>query len=408
MLKFKMEKIVIKFIRIFLILNVFICFQQQLLAQQSKKKIVTYSKNDVARVVDYIHKTYREDYKSLPSKQTLDWQKSIVAMMFVHAYEVLGDKKYLDWAQDAVYVAFDFSDDQCWGANAIYELNRHNVQVKSKPFSDYDDGTIYNEKYSFQTIFDKALTTPLGTAPIPYFGFLDNSSTGFGGIFWDKKNAAYHSCTMGQAIVLAYLIPEITINGKSPKDFASRWMDIQKKYLVDQKVGQVFDSYRLSSQKQNAADYSYNYGTTLAALGLAWNKDKDRHPDAGAIADAIVNYINTKMTNEYGVLYNPNAIVLSKDSIAFNAIFMHFVPYYLFSEIPSSNKNIMKEYINNCALAVWNQIDKNPNKKNNDYSISYSWGRPHDKETTNCMTTVSGVECLLTNMQIKGNKNPYL
>lgn len=403
-----MKKNPLNLISLFLIAYIFFNSHQQLLAQVIKKEVVSYTKNDVAKVVDYIHETYKEDYTALPSKQTLDWQKACVAMMYVHAYEVLGDRKYLDWAQEAVYVAFDFSDDLCWGANAILELNRHNVQVNSKSFSDYDDGTVYNEIYAYQTIFDKALTTPTGTAPSPYFGFLDSSSTGFGGIFWDKKSSAYHSCTMGQAIVLGYLIPEITINGKSPKDFASRWMDTQKKYLIDEKDGKVFDSYRLTSQKKTFADFSYNYGTTLAALGLAWNKDKDRQPNVGAIADAIVNHITTKMTNEYGVLYSPNAIDLSKDSIAFNGVFMHFVPYYLFSDIPSANKSKMKEYINNCALAVWNQIDKNPNKKNNNYSISYSWEKPHDKETTNCMTTVSGVECLLTSIQIKENKNPYL
>lgn len=391
-----------------IILAVFFIGQQQLTAQDSKKETVNYTKKDVAKVVDYIHRTYRDDYTSLPSKQTLDWQKACVAMMFVHAYEVLGNKKYLDWAEEAAYVAFDFSDDQCWGANAILELNRHNVQVSSKPYTDYNDGQIYNEVYSYQTIFDKVLTTPSGTAPSPYFGFLDSSTSGFGGIFWNKEKVAYHSCTMGQAIVLAYLIPEISINGKSPKDFASGWMDIQQKYLIDQDSGRVFDSYRLTSKKKNLADFTYNYGTTLAALGLAWNKDKARQPHSGAIADAIVNYIITQMTNEYGVLYNPNAVDLSKDSIAFNGVFMHFVPYYLFSEIPSANKNKLKEYINNCALAVWKQNDKNPNKKNDNYGISYSWGRPYDENTANCMTTVSGVECLLTNIQIKENKNPYL
>lgn len=402
-----MKKNALKPISLFLIFYVFFIGQQQLSAQQSKKKDISYSKKDVAKVVDYIHKTYKEDYTSLPSKQTLDWQKACVAMMFVHAYEVLGDEKYLKWAEEAVYVAFDFSDDQCWGANAILELNKHNIQANPKSYTHYENGKVYNEEYSYKNIFDKTLTTPLGTAADPYFGFLDNSKTGFGGIFWNKQNHAYHSCTMGQAIVLAYLIPENTINDKSTKDFASRWMSIQTEYLIDAKTGKVYDSYVLSSKKQNSGDFVYNYGTTLAALGLAWNKDQERQLTVGTTADAIVNYIITKMTDKYGVLYNPNAVDLSKDSIAFNGIFMHFVPYYLFSDIPSANKNKMKEYINNCSLVVWDQIKKNSNKEKNNYSISYSWGKPHNKKTTNCMTTVSGVECLLTSIQIKENKSPY-
>lgn len=380
---------------------------QLLAAQQIEKRAASYTKNDVAKVVDYIHKTYKEDYTALPSKQTLDWQKACVAMMFVHAYEVLGDEKYLKWAEEALYVAFDFSDDQCWGANAILELNKHHVKINPKSYAHYEDGKVYNEEYSYKNIFDQTLTTPAGTSPAPYFGFLDGSKTGFGGIFWSKENTAYHSCTMGQATILAYLIPESTINGKSPEDFASRWMSIQTKYLIDEKTGRVYDSYTLSSKKQNAGDFAYNYGTTLAALGLAWNKDQERHQTVGSTADAVVNYIITAMTDQYGVLYNPNAVDLSKDSIAFNGIFMHFVPYYLFSDIPSVNKNKLKDYISNCALAVWNQINTNPNKKNNNYGISYSWGKPYDTNTTNCMTTVSGVECLLTAIQLKENKSPY-
>lgn len=403
-----MKKIPLNAISLFLILYIFFNGQQQLFAQPIKKNTTSYTKKDIVKIVDYIHKTFKDDYTSLPSKQTLDWQKACVAMMYVHAYEVLGDKKYLKWAEEAVYVAFDFSDDQCWGANAILELNKHNIQVNPKSYAHYEDGKVYNEEYSYKNIFDKTLTTPLGTAPAPYFGFLDGSNTGFGGVFWNKENHAYHSCTMGQAIVLAYLIPEKTINGKSPKDFASQWTSIQTKYLIDETSGKVYDSYRLSSKKQNSGDFAYNFGTTLAALGLAWNKDQERHPTVGTTADAVVNYIITKMTDNYGVLYNPAAIDLSKDSIAFNGIFMHFVPYYLFSDIPSVNKNAMKEYINNCSLVVWDQIKKNSNKEKNNYSISYSWGKPYDKKTTNCMTTVSGVECLLTAIQIKENKNPYL
>jgi len=398
----------IRTIRLLLIVYIFIGHQQSSVAQLTKKGTTEFIKKDVAKVVDYIYKTYKSDYTSLPSKETLDWQKACVAMMYVHAYEILGDEKYLNWANEAVYVAFDFSDDQCWGANAILELNKHGIQVNSKQFKHYDNGTVYNEEYSYQTIFDKSLTTPLGTASDPYFGFFDGSETGFGGIFWNKQNTAYHSCTMGQAIVLGYLIPENSINGKSPKDFASQWTTIQTKYLIDEKTGEVYDSYGLSSNKKNHGDYTYNYGTSLAALGLAWNKDKERQPNVGTTADAIVNYVITNMTDKHGVLHNPGAIDLSIDSIAFNGVFMHFVPYYIFSDIPSINKTKMKEYINNSAIAVWNQIDKNLKTDKNNYSISYLWGEPHDKKSTNCMTTVSGVECLLTSIQIKENKSPYL
>ncbi|HEU4791497.1 MAG TPA: hypothetical protein VFS71_17550, partial [Flavobacterium sp.] len=97
-----MKKIPLKSISLFLILYVFFNGQQQLTAQPIKKNTTNYAKKDVAKIVDYIHKTFKDDYTSLPSKQTLDWQKACVAMMYVHAYEVLGDVKYLKWAEEAV------------------------------------------------------------------------------------------------------------------------------------------------------------------------------------------------------------------------------------------------------------------------------------------------------------------
>jgi len=85
------------------------------------------SKKDVRNMVDYIHEHYRDDYTSFGNSKILDWQKAVVSMMFVHAYEVLGDAKYLDWANDALYVEYNLSDDQCWGANALVELNQHGI-----------------------------------------------------------------------------------------------------------------------------------------------------------------------------------------------------------------------------------------------------------------------------------------
>lgn len=39
-------------------------------------------------------------------------------------------------------------------------------------------------------------------------------------------------------------------------------------------------------------------------------------------------------------------------------------------------------------------------------SISYSWDKIFNETEANCMTTVSGVECLLTYLQIKDTMLP--
>lgn len=365
------------------------------------------TKNDVRKVIDYIHNTYRSDYTALPSEETLDWQKACVAMMYIHAYEILGDAKYLKWASDAMYVEFNISDDQCWGANALVELQRHNVKAVSKPFTDCEKN-IYNVDYSYQNIFDLTLSTANGTSPAPYTGFYDSPNNGGkGGICWNKEYATYNSCTIGPAIILGYTMPEISVNGKKTKEFASKWLDAQKQYLLDSSKGKIYDYYRLSNNAKDGADYSYNYGTVLGALGLASMKDLDKHKDAPHLGDAVANYVMTSMTDKYGMLYSPSVRSLDANSYAFNGIFMHFVPYYLFSDFTSANKTKLKEYINNCSNGIWKQIKTNLNKNKNDYSISYSWGESHNSNSSNCMTTVSGVECLLTSIQIKENKKPF-
>ena len=366
---------------------------------------VHYSKSDLRKVIDYIHQTYRSDYTSTHNQQTLDWQKASVTMMYIHAYELLGDAKYLKWASDALYVEFNISDDQCWGANAVLELNRHGLKAISKPYTN-DAGKTFSIPYSYQDIFDLGLTTKNGTAPAPYTGFYDDPTNGgLGGICWNKAFTSYNTCTLGQAIVLAYLMPDKLVKGKSPKAFASTWMDLQRDVLLDATSGKVYDNYQLPAKSKNQGSYTYNNGTVLAALGLAWMKDSLRHTDAPALADKLVDYILSEMSRN-GVLYSPDADFSNQNAHAFNGIFMHFLPYYLFSDIPSKNKSKLKTYTNMCASMVWKQIQDNQKLNPNNYGISYSWADIYKKEQTNCMTSVSGAECLLTSFQIKQNKKP--
>ena len=357
-------------------------------------------RSEITKVVDYVHENYREDYTALHGGKTLDWQKAIVAMMFVHAYEVLGDEKYLDWANDALYVEYNISDDQCWGANAILELNRHGIKPSPKPYID-GTGNSFQTKYSYEEIFEYGLTTEKGKAPAPFTGFYDNPEAGGkGGIFWNREFATYNTCTMGQAIVLAYLMPEKRINGNLTKEYASEWLNLQCDLLLDPKSGLVYDNYRLRSGDRNRGNYSYNNGTVLAALGLGWAKDSVRHRNAPEIAEKLVDYVVENMSKN-GVLYSPSADFRNNNAHAFNGIFMHFIPYYLFSTLPSSNKVKMKKYIENCATSVWKQIENNRAHFPNDYSVSYLWNEEHQTATANCMTTVSGAECLLTWLQIE-------
>jgi isoleucyl-tRNA synthetase len=84
---------------------------------------------------------------------------------------------------------------------------------------------------------------------------------------------------------------------------------------------------------------------------------------------------------------------------------MHFVPFYLFSDCPATSKNQLKDFIGQCATAVWKQTREKKNQENQ-YAVSYSWGKPFNTAETNCMTTVSGAECLLTYLQMKENILP--
>jgi hypothetical protein len=106
------------------------------------------------------------------------------------------------------------------------------------------------------------------------------------------------------------------------------------------------------------------------------------------------------------VLYSPSADFRNNNAHAFNGIFMHFVPFYLFSDCPAHSKNQLKDFIGNCAVAVWKQTEEKKNQ-GNQYAVSYSWGKPFNAAETNCMTTVSAAECLLTYLQLKENILPF-
>lgn len=363
------------------------------------------SKKDVQNMVDYIHNHYRDDYTSFGNSKILDWQKAVVSMMFIHAYEVLGDAKYLEWANDALYVEYNLSDDQCWGANALVELNQHGIKPAAKEYKD-EAGKSYLMKYSYQDIFNYGMTTAPKAAPVPYFGYYDDpANSGQRGVFWNRQCNSYNTCTLGQAIILAFRMPEKEINGKSPLEFASTWLRLQNELLIDQQSGLIFDNYQLGSKQSNKGNYAYNNGIVLGALGLALQKAPAQHTFVPDVAAKVVNFVTTGMS-ENGVLYSPSADFRNNNAHAFNGIFMHFAPFYLFSDCPANSKNQLKDFIGHCATAVWTQIDEKKNQENQ-YAVSYSWGKPFNASETNCMTTVSGAECLLTYLQLKENILPF-
>jgi hypothetical protein len=348
------------------------------------------SKRDVRNMVDYIHDHYRDDYTSFGNSKILDWQKAVVSMMFVHAYEVLGDAKYLDWANDALYVEYNLSDDQCWGANALLELNQHGIKPPAKEYKD-EAGKSYLMNYSYQDIFNYGLATAPKAAPAPYFGYYDDPANGGQrGVFWNRQCSSYNTCTLGQAIILAFRMPEKEINGKSPHEFASTWLRLQNDLLIDQNSGLIFDNYQLGSKQRNKGNYAYNNGLVLGALGLAYQKAPYQYPNVPDIAAKVVNFVTTGMA-ENGVLYSPSADFRNNNAHAFNGIFMHFVSFYLFSDCPATSKNQMIIFIGNCASVVWRQISEKTNQPDQ-YSVSYS---------------VSGAECLLTFLQLKEKILPF-
>lgn len=361
--------------------------------------------SDVKQMIEFIHDKYRDDYTSFGNSKILDWQKANVSMLFVHAFEVLGDKKYLDWANDALYVEYNLSDDQCWGANALLELNQHGIKPANREYKS-DSGESYMMNYSYQDIFDFGLTTSPKTAPAPYFGFYDAPEmNGKRGIFWNRDKSSYNSCTMGQAIILAYRIPEKQISNKSPHEFASTWLDLQCDLLIDPTSGLIYDNYQLRSKDQNRGNYSYNNGIVLGALGLAIQKDLASHPDAPKTADKVADFVVNHMT-ENGVLHSPSADFRNNNAHAFNGIFMHFVPFYLFAKGQSKEKNEMKEFITKCAASVWKQVQETGKNQENKYAVSFLWGKSFNPAETDCMTTVSGAECLLTYLQLHNNILP--
>lgn len=363
------------------------------------------SKKEVSKMIDYIHEQYRDDYTSFGNTKIVDWQKANVSMMFTHAYEVLGDKKYLNWANDALYVEYNLSDDQCWGANAILELNKHGIFPEPRTYKD-EAGKIFTMNYSYQDIFDFGLTSSAKSAPAPYFGFYDDpEDNGNRGIFWNRNFSSYNTCTLGQAIILAFRMPEQEINHKSPQEFASTWLRLQNDLLTDKNSGLIFDNYQLRSKQSNKGNYSYNNGIVLGAIGLAYQMTPKQKTILPETEKKIVDYVVNRMT-ESGVLCSPSADFNNHNAHAFNGIFMHFIPYYLFSNGSPESKNLMEIFIEKCATAIWNQIHGNNKIRENLYSVSYSWAKPYQENETNCMTTISAAECLLTYLQLKENILP--
>lgn len=374
-------------------------------AVKAKAQSTEIPAKEVQKMVDYIHDHYRDDYTSFGNSKILDWQKAVVSMMFVHAYEVLGDAKYLDWANDALYVEYNLSDDQCWGANAVLELNQHGIKTAPREYKN-EEGKSFTMNYSYQDIFNYGLTTAPKVAPDPYFGYYDDPAKGGQrGVFWNRQCSSYNTCTLGQSIILAFLMPEKEVNGKSPAEFASTWMNLQNNLLINQSTGLIFDNYQLKSKQSNKGNYSYNNGIVLGALGLARQKAAAQHPYLDQTSSKVVDFV-VKSMNENGSLYSPSADFRNNNAHAFNGIFMHFVPFYIFSDCPTDARSRMKSFISGCASAVWKQVEQKKNQENL-YAVSFSWGKAFNASETNCMTTVSGAECLLTYLQIRQNQLPF-
>lgn len=374
-----------------------LCLMLVLRSAVSAEPILT--KEDAKEAVDQVRERYLQDYTSSGNKKILDWQKSIVSMMFVHAYEVLGELKYLEWAKEALYVEYNLSDDQCWGANAVLELNLHQVQMTAKKHKD-PTGREIEVTDSYQDIFDHALTTSPQSAPPFFYGYYDDpKSHGKGGIFWNRDHNSYNTCTLAQACVLAFRMPDKEINRKSPREIASTWLDLQCDLLIEKDTGLVFDNYKLRSKERYNGRYSYNNGTVLAALGLANKKAKGRHPGINEVSEKVMDFVMTDMT-ENGILYSPSADFGNSNAHAFNGIFMHLAPLFFFSDAPEDARNKMESLVDRSAFAIRKQMATNR------APISYSWGKPFNEAEANCMTTVSGIECLLTYLQIKNKILP--
>jgi hypothetical protein len=357
------------------------------------------TKEDAKEAVDQLHERYLQDYTSSGNKKILDWQKSVVSMMFVHAHEVLGEPKYLEWAREALYVEYNLSDDQCWGANAVLELNLHQIQMTAKKHKD-PTGKEIEVTDSYQDIFDHALTTSPQSAPPFFYGYYDDPKAhGRGGIFWNRDHNSYNTCTLAQASILAFRMPDKEINGKHPREIASTWLDLQCDLLIEKDTGFVFDNYKLGSEKRYRGRYSYNNGTVLAALGLASKKAKERHPGINEVSGKVMNFVMTDMAAD-GVLYSPSADFGNSNAHAFNGVFMHFAPLFFFSDVPEDAKKQMEILVDRSASAIRRQMSTNR------APISYSWSKPFNQEEANCMTTVSGLECLLTYLQIKNKILP--
>jgi hypothetical protein len=364
---------------------------------------LNYTENDVKNAVKYVHDRFGENYVN--KKGIQPWQIACVSMMFTHAYEILKDPNYLAWAKNALYVDYGISDDQCWGANAILELNRNNVEANPEDFG--GDKPLNNR---YQDIFDKTLTTEKGEAEQPYNGFY---CTEHKGIYWDKKYNSFNTCTMGQAICLAYNILNsgiLEINNKQVGDFGKEWLErVLINSLIDEETGRVYDNcgYDLQPRTGGEKQFTYNNGTSIAALALAAKYAKynpKKVHSYGNLADKCMNYVMNKMLRS-GALCSPDAETFENfaaDRHAFNGIFMHFIPYYLLSDdIPfTETRNIAIEWIKTQANLVWGNILKIQKFKNQDciYDVSYNWEDPSDYGQGNfdCMTTVSGIECLLT------------
>lgn len=283
------------------------------------------TQTDLRNMVEYIHAHYLYDYTHY--QNSVDWEVASVTMMYVHAYEVLGDKKYLNYANEALWVCYNISDDQCWGANAALELCKHGITPNPETWHSIPVETNYTD------IFNKTLCVRPGKSSYPFSGFASPE----GGIYWGWAYNTYNSCTFGQAIILAYRMYGKDQNSVA-KTKAYNWLrNFQVNKLLNTNTGEVIDTYHINGGQQDRGFYTYNFGTVLGAFGLSSKYDPPYSGEWAQYTCKIAQFTENNLTGNIGVLYNNqqnnNDYFGNPNVRAFNGIFMHFIPYYCFSPL---------------------------------------------------------------------------
>jgi len=417
--------------------------------QQVNESTLNFNDEDIRSAVDFIWAEYYSNNLNESGainadlEKKLSWRGSVAAMMFTHAYEVLGDLKYLRYAEQAYLVAYEkMSDDLAWAANSALEilnnLNTAPIEYKS----------LREKEYYIKDISDIyfSVTMPLGGSVSGQTKLYDTFSISYeikdsnkqkspkrySAMMWSTdptwgvNDPQFNSCSLGQSVVLSSLMAKNEIfDTYQPEIHASEWLKTQLDHLVNHQVGIVYDHIKLipDDTKNNnffyktldTREFTYNTATVLAALGLQDNQQSSSGLVSGERLQLYVNILNrikeqfTKdmILTEYDT--NPEfnqGETYGGDHAAFKGVFMHFLPYFYFSKTLKSErlKNLQDDYkflVSKSANVVWNQL------QNHNFTASYDWSS-FDPTQTNSITTISAVESLITAWQFqKASSSKY-